>query len=85
MFCARITFLQYFKYIEPKICFGPSNHVTMGGGGGQTTPLLKVLKKLPKLYFAQNMLIYFRFHYLLYMFNRGVDASQANPLKKALD
>ena len=45
MFCAPITFLQYFKDIKPGSCFGPP---LMLLGGGQITPLLNVLKVLPK-------------------------------------
>ena len=46
MFCALITFLQYSKDIKPGVVLPPPTDVT----GGGTTPLLKVLKVLQKLY-----------------------------------
>ena len=78
----QITFLQYFKDIKPGGCFAPPpTDVT---GGGRTTTLLKVLKVLSNVICAQDILIYFRLHCLLYIFNNGVAASKANLLKKAL-
>ena len=69
MFCAPITFLQNFKDIKPGVVLAP-NSVTGGGANN------------PSAY--PTMFIYFRLHCLLYIFNRAVDASQANLLKKAL-
>ena len=52
------------------------------GGGGQTTPLFKILKVLLK-HTAQTCL--YILGYIAYIFNRGVDASPVNNLlKKAL-
>ena len=59
--------------------------MSLGGGGAvQTTPCLNFLKYCKNFNSAQNMLIYFRLHCLLYIFNRGGHASQANLLKNAL-
>ena len=82
MFCAPITFLQYFKDIKPGSCFGPP--LMLLGGEANNPPCLTFLKYCQNVVCAQNMLIYFRLHCLLYIFNRGIDASQANLLKKAL-
>ena len=47
MFCAAITFLQYFKDIKPGGgCFAPP----LMSLGGQTAPLRQILKVLPKRY-----------------------------------
>ena len=81
MFCAPITFLQYFKDIKPGGLFRVPTDVT---GGGKPPPCLTFLKYCQNVICTQNMLIYFRLHCLLYIFNRGVDASKANLLKKAL-
>ena len=54
-------------------------------GGGKQPPCLTFLKYCKNVIGAQNMLIYFRLHCLLYIFNRGVDVSQANLLKKGPD
>ena len=71
MLCALITFLQYFK--------GATE------GGTNDPPCLRFLKYCQNFICAQNMLIYFRLHCLLYIYLLGgVDASQANLLKKAL-
>ena len=72
--------LQYFRNIKPGGCFAPPHWCH----GGQTIPLFKFLKYCKSFISAQEMPIYFRLHCLMYIFNRGVDVSQANLLKKAL-
>ena len=71
MFCAPITFYNTLKR-------------TLGGGEGKQPPCLRFLQYFQNFICAQNMLIYFRLHCVLYIFNRGVDGSQANLLKKVL-
>ena len=66
MFCAQITFWQYFKNVKQ--------------GGCLASPMS--LKYCKNVIGAQNMLTYFRLHYLHIC--QGVDALKANPLKKAL-
>ena len=78
----KTTLLQYFKNIKPGGCFGPPPLMSLGKG--KQPPCVRFLKYCKSLISALNMLIYFRLHCLLYIFNRQVDASQANLLKKAL-
>ena len=80
MFCAPITLLQHFKDIKPGGYFGPPLMLL----GVKQPPCLTFLKYCQNVICTQNMLIYFRLHCLLYIFNRGVDAPQANLLKKVL-
>ena len=55
LLCAK-SILQYFKNIKAGVVLPPLTDVTRGG---QTTPLLKVLKYCKNLLSALNMLIYF--------------------------
>ena len=73
MYCAPITFLHYFK--EHKYYFKEHK-----GGGGQH-PRFMFLKYCKNVVGAQNILIRI-FCPNAYIFNRGVDAPQANLLKK---
>ena len=81
MFCVLIMLLQYFKNVKAgeRVC--PPSHFT---GGAKQPPCLRFLKYCNNVINAQNMLMYFRLHCLLYIFNRGVAASQADLLKNAL-
>ena len=54
--------------------------MTSVGGGGKQPPGLMFPKYCKKFIGAQNMPI----HLITYIFNRGVDASKTNLLKKAL-
>ena len=61
MFCAQITFWQSFKNRKQGGCLPPS--VTSVGGAKQP-PGLMSLNCYKRVIDAQNMLIYFRLHYL---------------------
>ena len=78
MFYAPITFLQSFKNSKPGACFAMSL-------GGDKNPLFEIRKVLYCKNFisGQNVLINFRLHCLLEIFNKGVGASQVSLLKKA--
>ena len=68
--------------MKPGGCFAPPPPLM--SLGGQTIPCLRFLKYCKNLISALSMLIYFRLHFLLYIFNRGVDVLQASLLKKGL-
>ena len=52
-------------------------------GGGQTTPLFKVLKVLLELYYCTKH-AYIVLGFISYVFNRGLMPPQANFLRKTM-
>ena len=63
MFCVQITFWQYFKNFKQGFFLPPPSDTSVVGGG-KTTPRFNVLKYCKNVIGAQNMLVYFRLHYL---------------------
>ena len=79
MFCAPITLLHYFQEYKTGGVVLPPSEIT---GGAKQPPGFMFLK------YCNNVLAHKTCRCILgciaYIFNRGVDASQANLLKKAL-
>ena len=73
-----ISEVQIFKILGGNAPYGTPMELPPSLLNPPGTPLKTLLD--PPL--VQNMLINFRLHHLLYTFNRGVDASQANLLKR---
>ena len=80
MFCVPITLLHYFQEYKTGGLFCPLSEIT----GGQNNPPVLFLKYC-NLTFLAHKTCRCILGCIAYIFNRGVDASQANLLKNALE
>ena len=79
MFCTLITFLQYFENNKPGGCFGPP----LKSLGGKQLSCLRFLKYIVKTLLLHKICLSI-LGYIAYIFDRCVDACQANLFKMAL-
>ena len=78
MFCTLIKFLLFFRNLKQGGC--PPPPVTSVGGGAKQPPGLTFLSTVITLLMHKTCL--YILGYITYIFNRRVDASKANLLKK---